>query len=73
MIKHKNMKTFEEHSSESDFSENDLTDFETIETKIIEYLNEANDKLDANDFNRLAESIIDYIDDIGRGKGPGFR
>jgi hypothetical protein len=39
-----------------------------LETKIIECLKEADDKLDANDFSRLAESIIDYIDEIARSK-----
>jgi hypothetical protein len=44
------------------------TDLETIENKIIECLNEADDKLNADDFSRLAESITDYIDEIGRSK-----
>jgi hypothetical protein len=39
-----------------------------LETKIIECLKEADDKLDANDFSRLAESIIDYVDEIARSK-----
>jgi hypothetical protein len=38
------------------------TDLETIENKIIECLNEADDKLNVVDFSRLAESITDYID-----------
>lgn len=45
-----------------------ILDLETIENKIIECLNEADNKLNANDFNRLAESILDYIDEIGRSK-----
>ncbi len=45
-----------------------MNDLETIENKIIESLNEADDKLDADDFSRLAESIIDYIDEISRSK-----
>lgn len=45
-----------------------MNDLETIENKIIESLNEADDKLDADDFERLAESIIDYINEIGRSK-----
>ena len=52
----------------SDVSESNSTDLETIENKIIECLNEADNKLDADDFSRLAESIIDYIDEIGRSK-----
>jgi hypothetical protein len=47
---------------------NNSTDLETIENKIIECLNEANDKLDSDDFSRLSESIIDYIDEIARSK-----
>jgi hypothetical protein len=41
---------------------------DTIENRIIECLNEADAKLDSNDFDRLAESIIDYIDEIKRSK-----
>jgi hypothetical protein len=41
---------------------------DTIENRIIECLNEAGAKLDSNDFDRLAESIIDYIDEIKRSK-----
>ncbi len=52
----------------SDVSDSNSTDLETIENKIIECLNEADDKLNADDFSRLAESIIDYIDEIGRSK-----
>jgi hypothetical protein len=43
-------------------------DLDSIENKIIECLNKADNKLNANDFNRLAESIIDYIDEISRNK-----
>jgi hypothetical protein len=43
-------------------------DLDAIENKIIECLNKADNKLNANDFNRLAESIIDYIDEISRNK-----
>jgi hypothetical protein len=43
-------------------------DLDSIENKIIECLNKADNKLNANDFNRLAESIIDYIDEISRSK-----
>ena len=56
-------------SSVSDASESNSTDLETIENKIIEFLNEADDKLDSDDFSRLAESIIDYVDEIARSKG----
>ncbi len=41
---------------------------EDLENKIIDLLNEAGDKLSKDDFNVLAESIIDYIDDIARSK-----
>lgn len=43
-------------------------DIVTIEDKIIELLNEADSTLNSNDFGILAESIIDYIDEIGRNK-----
>jgi hypothetical protein len=43
-------------------------DLDSIENKIIECLNKADNKLNANDFNRLAESIINYIDEISRNK-----
>jgi hypothetical protein len=58
----------EENLNISDVSDSNSTDLETIENKIIECLNEADDKLNADDFSRLAESIIDYIDEIGRSK-----
>lgn len=41
---------------------------EIIEEKIIECLNEADAKLNADDFERLSTSIIDYIDEIARNK-----
>jgi hypothetical protein len=45
-----------------------IKDMEDLENKIIDLLNEAGDKLSKDDFNVLAESIIDYIDDIARSK-----
>jgi len=39
-----------------------------IENKIIELLNEADSKMNQQEFSSLAESIIDYIDEIGRSK-----
>lgn len=50
------------------FDENNSSDLEIIESRIIQLLNEAGTKLDADDFSRLAESIIDYIDEIDRSK-----
>jgi hypothetical protein len=50
------------------FDDSNYTDLERIENKIIECLNEADDKLDSDDFSRLADSILDYIDEIGRSK-----
>ena len=41
---------------------------EEIHDKIIESLNEADEKLTATEFSQLAESIIDYIDEISRSK-----
>lgn len=49
-------------------SQSNSTDLETIENKIIECLNDADDKLNVDDFSRLSESIIEYIDEIGRSK-----
>lgn len=43
-------------------------DMEDLENKIIDLLNEAGEKLSKDDFDVLAESIIDYIDDIARSK-----
>jgi hypothetical protein len=39
-----------------------------IENKIITLLNEADSKMNQQEFSSLAESIIDYIDEIGRSK-----
>lgn len=39
-----------------------------IESKIIELLNEADSKMSQQEFSSLAESVIDYIDEIGRSK-----
>lgn len=39
---------------------------EEIENKIIELLNSSCSELTKDEFNRLAESIISYIDEIGR-------
>lgn len=41
---------------------------EEIQNKIIEALNEADEKLTATEFSQLAQSIIDYIDEIARSK-----
>ena len=41
---------------------------EQLENKIIELLNEADSNLNKEEFEQLAESIINYIDDIGRSK-----
>lgn len=41
---------------------------EDIENTIIEALNDADDKLSKADFERLAESVINYIDEISRSK-----
>jgi len=58
-------KLWDEESKQETLEEDDL---DSIENKIIKCLNKADDKLNANDFNRLAESIIDYIDEISRNK-----
>lgn len=39
-----------------------------IENKIIALLNEADSKMNQQEFSSLAESIIDYIDEIARSK-----
>ena len=44
------------------------TELEKIETNIIEQLNIADDNLTKEEFYTLAESIINYIDEIGRSK-----
>lgn len=41
---------------------------EVIENKIISLLNESDETLTKEEFAILAESIIDYIDEIGRSK-----
>ena len=41
---------------------------EELENKLIEILNEADEVLTKSEFESLAESIIDYIDQIGRSK-----
>jgi hypothetical protein len=41
---------------------------EELENKIVETLNEANLTLSKNEFEILAESIINYIDEIARTK-----
>ena len=44
---------------------------EELENRIIEILNEADKTLNEEEFNQIAESIIDYIDEIGRSKKNG--
>ncbi len=39
-----------------------------IEEKIIEYLHEAEIKLNKEEFDKLAQSIISYIDEISNRK-----
>ena len=39
-----------------------------IESKIIALLNEADSKMNQQEFTALAESVIDYIDEIARSK-----
>ena len=39
-----------------------------LEDKIIDLLDEAGEKLSKDDFEMLAESIVDYIDEIARSK-----
>ena len=41
---------------------------EILETKIIQLLNEADNKLTKEEFASLAESLMDYIDEISRSK-----
>lgn len=41
---------------------------EIIENKIIQLLNEADDKLTKEEFASLAESVIDYIDELSSSK-----
>lgn len=44
------------------------TTLEIIENEIINQLNIANEKLTLQEFESLAESIIDYIDQIAKNK-----
>ena len=41
---------------------------EELENKIVELLNEADKNLNKDEFESLAESIIDYIDELVRSK-----
>ena len=41
---------------------------EELENKIIDLLNESDIELNKEEFESLAESIIDYIDQIARSK-----
>jgi hypothetical protein len=41
---------------------------EDLESKIVELLNEADETLTKDEFKTLAESIIDYIDELARSK-----
>ena len=41
---------------------------EDLENKIVELLNEADETLTKDEFKILAESIIDYIDELARSK-----
>jgi hypothetical protein len=59
----KNLKRFKDS-----FDEEEKTNLELIEESIINQLNLADESLNKEDFERLAESIIDYIDEIGRSK-----
>jgi uncharacterized FlgJ-related protein len=45
-----------------------LKNMETIETKIVELLNEADKNLNKKEFESLAESVIDYINELARSK-----
>lgn len=58
------IKKFNEESDNSQ-SNSHMTQ---LEDKIIELLDEAGEKLSKNDFEILAESIMDYIDEIARSK-----
>lgn len=46
----------------------ELTELERIESDIVKELNNADEKLSSKEFSQLAESIISYIDDLGRNK-----
>jgi hypothetical protein len=41
---------------------------EDLESKIVELLNEADETLTKDEFETLAESIIDYINELARSK-----
>ena len=41
---------------------------EELENKIVELLNEADKTLNKDEFESLAESIIDYIDELAQSK-----
>ena len=41
---------------------------EDLESKIVELLNEADETLTKDEFETLAESIINYIDELARSK-----
>lgn len=51
------------------FNENDQHSMkQQLEDKIIDLLDEAGEKLSKDDFEMLAESIMDYMDEIERSK-----
>jgi hypothetical protein len=58
------IKKFNEDNSQTNTQEQ----MKQLEDKIIDLLDEAGEKLSKDDFGILAESIIDYIDDISRSK-----
>lgn len=45
-----------------------MSKLDEIENKIIVNLNDADNNLTKNEFEKLSESIISYIDEIGRRK-----
>ena len=50
------------------YPKGDGDDEENIEFKIIDYLNQAENSMTAEEFSGMAESIINYIDEIDRKK-----
>jgi hypothetical protein len=56
----KHIKNFNEDNSQTNTQEQ----MKQLEDKIIDLLDEAGEKLSKDDFGILAESIMDYIDDI---------
>jgi len=73
----RHIKRFNESSENPNVSENESSDenesqinssLSYIENKIIEILNEADEKLNKEEFEQLSESISDYIDEIARSK-----